>query len=507
MLWLAGCARYQPMPLSDDALRKASTSPSAESLRLEAQQIRHPILHPVELDLDSGLSPDSAGVLAVLLNPTLRADRNRRHLADAQLLQAGLLPNPQLTLNYGWVTGGVTTGAVSPYGFGLSWDITSLITHRAKQNAARAQATSVYLDVAWGEWQTAEAAKTAVYDQVALEAQLAQAREVDDRLAQNLKLTANAFARHERVLLDLAAAESASLDAHLVVLGIQQQIGRQRLVLPRAMGLSPETRLKLRPDLRLPSRLNLPSKEELLNGLEERRLDLLALRRGYDSQEEALRAAVLAQFPKIGLGYSHARDNTNVISDSLDVTADLPIFDRNQGGIATERATRQKLFDEYVSRLYAARFDIVTALDDIAAVTAQIAAAEAALPSLERLVETYRQSVERGNADVLSYYTAVGTLAQKRLSVLKLKQQLIEDRVSLEIASGRFLPDDDRVPATQPATRERISTQPATGTGPTMGVTRNLTTNPTTNPAANPATRPTTDPATILNPTTREAQP
>lgn len=438
---LCSCTRYQPMPLDRDAIQRATSLPETEALRIEARKIQHPILQPVELDFDGGLTPDSAGVLAVLVNPSLRADRARRQIGEAQLLQAGLLPNPQLTANYGLVTGGATLGAVSPYGFGVNWDFTALFPHHAKVEAAQSQLASVNLDLAWTEWQTAEAARIAVYDLVALDSQRAAAEEADAQLANNLKLIRGAFDRHEKVLLDLSAAESASQDAHAVVLGLRQQISQQRLTLLRALGLPPDASVKLRPDIHLPSRLDLPSVEELSGGLEERRLDLLALRKGYESQEQTLRAAVLAQFPKINVGYSHARDNTNVISDGLDLSIDLPIFDRNQGAIATEKATRQKLFDEYVSRLASARFDIATALDDIAAVTVQIAAAERALPGLQRLSETYRLSMEAGNADVLSYYITLNSLAQKRLFVLKLKQQLIEGRIALEIASGRFLPD------------------------------------------------------------------
>ena len=33
---------------------------------------------------------------------------------------------------------------------------------------------------------------------------------------------------------------------------------------------------------------------------------------------------------------------------------DIPLFDRSQGIIATESATREKLFDEYVTRVFQA---------------------------------------------------------------------------------------------------------------------------------------------------------
>src|SRR5207244_1895661 len=125
---------------------------------------------------------------------------------------------------------------------------------------------------------------------------------------------------------------------------------------------------------------------------ESRRLDLLALKSGYESQDATLRAAILAQFPKINLGFSTARDTTDVRTVGFGVTIDIPVFDRNQGVIATETATRQKLLDEYIGRVFAARSDIAVAIASIESLGSQIAAAETALPSLERLVQVYRQA-------------------------------------------------------------------------------------------------------------------
>jgi outer membrane protein TolC len=178
----------------------------------------------------------------------------------------------------------------------------------------------------------------------------------------------------------------------------------------------------------------------LLDNLEQRRLDLLALKRGYDSQEAAIRAAVLSSFPKIGLGINKARDTSNIKTIGPNITIDLPIFDRNQGPIAIEQATRQKLFDEYINRVFEARADIAGILADIDALVRQIALAEDSLPSLNRLAEAYKAAYESGSADVLSYYAAQNDAAKKTIEILKLKQELMEMHVGLEIAAGQYIP-------------------------------------------------------------------
>src|SRR6185436_15653821 len=111
-----------------------------------------------------------------------------------------------------------------------------------------------------------------------------------------------------------------------------------------------------------------------------RRLDLLALKKGYDSQDAVLRAAILAQFPKATLGFNAARDTSDTRTIGLGATIDIPLFDRNQGVIATETATRQKLFDEYAVRVFEARSDVASAVVNIESLNAQLTAAQASLP-------------------------------------------------------------------------------------------------------------------------------
>jgi cobalt-zinc-cadmium efflux system outer membrane protein len=428
------------MPLTAPAVNRALTLPADDVLRARAADIKHPLMRPVKIDLKNGLTPDSAAMLAVIINPSLRAERNRRSVSSAQLMQAQLLPNPTLDFSYDPVTGGNTLGAVNAYSIGPSWEVTSLITHEAKVAAARAETDSVQLDVAWQEWQFAQAAKKAVYDLIALRGLLQETEAVDKQVGEELDLVRKAVDAHQQTMIDLAAAQAAREKAHADYLAARRDFVHQQLLLNEAIGLAPDADVRLAADTSLPSRLDLPPDHELSADLDGRRLDLLALRRGYDSQEQTLRGAVLAQFPRIVLGVHQASDNTGVQSTGFGVTVDLPIFDRNQGNIAIQKATRQQLFDEYTSRIFEARSLIAQTTTDIRSLTDQIAADEEAIPALEELVRTYQQALGQHNVDVLSYYTAQNDLSQKRIDVFKLKQQLMDNQIALEIACGRYLP-------------------------------------------------------------------
>jgi len=95
-----------------------------------------------------------------------------------------------------------------------------------------------------------------------------------------------------------------------------------------------------------------------LDQLPRVRPDLLALKAGYESQEARVRAAILAQFPSLGIGVNRASDTDNVDTIGLSVSLTLPLFSGNRGNIAIERATREQLQEEYRARLAQTRVDV-----------------------------------------------------------------------------------------------------------------------------------------------------
>jgi outer membrane protein, heavy metal efflux system len=428
----AGVARSE-RPFSD---------PVADTIRIPALRIRGPDIPSQIVDFRHGIGPDDAASIALYSNPALRAIRDRRGLAVAQLIQARILPNVVVSYARDYVTGGNTAGAVTAYNLTAGWEFSALVPFLPKQTAARKNLGSVDLDIAWQEWQMAENARTAVYRVVALDAQVARAREGNRGLQESTDAMRQAVDAHEKTVLELAAVESASQDSRATMLTLEQDFERQRLGLNRILGVESQMKVRLRDGLTLPTHLDPPDEHDLLYNIESRRLDLLGLQQGYASQDAVVRAAILAQFPKLSVAFVRAKDNTNVQSSGFNVAVDVPIFDRNQGVIATERATRQRLLDEYNQRVFEARSDIAVAIADIRALNRQVAAAAEALPVLERLVESAQKAREQGNVDVLSYYTARNNLLQKRIQLIKLQEQLLEANTALEIASGRFLPSN-----------------------------------------------------------------
>src|SRR5215469_12849814 len=85
---LAACASYEPLALATHAPLKHKLSE---------------LVHTGIPRIDKPLTVYEVAVLAVENNPDLIATRTQRGVARAQVLEAGLLPNPSITASYGFL--------------------------------------------------------------------------------------------------------------------------------------------------------------------------------------------------------------------------------------------------------------------------------------------------------------------------------------------------------------------------------------------------------------------
>ncbi len=447
---LAGCAspspRSRPRPLTPEAVDAALAPPALSdvgALRLRVPLADRERLPPAPFDLGDGLASDEAAILAVLANPELRAERSRRGVAEAQLLAAGILPNPELSASLEAPVGGSAERTVPGWALGLEWDLAAVLSRGARLDAARAHEREVDLDVAWKEWQVAEGARLHLLRLAVAERRLVAAGRARALRGEGLRASERAVELGVRTATELAEAREALGQARGAQLEARAEREGERIELDRALGLPPDREVALEGGPRAPLRdlldLPLPAAGDLAAGLETRRLDLLALRAGYESQEARLRAAVRSRFPAIRVGLDAARDPENVETAGAGVTIGLPIFDRGQGRMALEAATRDQLFDEYTARLFEARSEVARIAAEIAPLRRRIAAAGAALRPLERQAAIERRAADGGEGDLFAYHQAASAVSAARLERLALERRLADLTVALEIASGREL--------------------------------------------------------------------
>jgi outer membrane protein TolC len=179
----------------------------------------------------------------------------------------------------------------------------------------------------------------------------------------------------------------------------------------------------------------------VIAALPDRRLDLQALRRGYRSQDARVRTQTIRAFPPVVVAAQSGVDGSGLGTLGFNVAIDLPFFDRNQGNIELASTTQEQLYDEYLSRVQSARFEVANALVNLTSIGEQVALLEGYVPSLQTLVQLASQEVGRGNVSLIDMYDLRVRLLTVRLALAQLQQNQFELGVTLDIAAGVLLAD------------------------------------------------------------------
>ncbi len=381
--------------------------------------------------------------VALADNADLRAARAKRGVAQAQLLQSGILPNPSLTGAFLPLISGV--GEVPAWSAGLSQDIKSLVTYRSKRRGERDAVGRVAADMLWQEWQVAGQARQLAVDLIAIRRQQPIAAEALAILSARSAATDRALAAGDTTLIIVAPTRAARQAALTTLQGIDQRELQLRHQLCALLGLAPDAPIPLTGDAALPP-FDPAAIRASLTSLPDRRPDLLALRLGYAAQDEALRQAILTQFPDLVLGASGTRDSGKVINFGPQATIGLPIFDRGQGNIAIARSTREQLRAEYAARLAATTGEVGAVLAEMEQLTRQLALAREGLPQA-RLAAQRAQAARQSSAiDEAAYVDLIATRYAKELDVMTLQLTLMDKQVALLTLAGAGLPQVDTLP-------------------------------------------------------------
>jgi len=447
---LTACATYQTRPL-DQSL---SLAISIDQLRTHTDRSAHPELpqswfrHSV-ITAD-GLDEMEVALLAVLNSPNLRATRAQLSEAGAQLTQAGLLPDPQLAVSADVPTSN-DPSLVTGYSFGLGFDLQSLITRGAKQDAATEHARAVYLNVLWQEWQIIQQARM-LYRRILIEQQQTSMAHKQFLLIKQVWNSHEKALHRGNITLDQARVTLVSLEsARTAWMHSMRQMNTTVHALALLLGLSPEVRLPLTPPLAgIEAIINPPLEAEprasMFAHMAKRRPDLLALQAGYDSQEATVREQILAQVPNLSVGVNRTRDTGNAWAIGPFINLGLPVLSGNRGRIAVARATRQRLHEEYRDRLATAYVQILKLERDQRLVFDEWQALSLRLSKLRKIMSRTEKAFHAGNLDLLAYANMRSAYNTQQAHLLRLEQTLLEQQVAVETLTGTLLPANSTPP-------------------------------------------------------------
>lgn len=424
LLVFSGCATYhsKPLPTATDLAR-------TPALTIPASQFEIPGLKPHSFPTN-GLDETAVVTLAVLNDPELKAARLRAGVAGAQVLEAGLLPDPQ-------VSGDLARSALfTGYSISLGEDLQALITRGAARAAAEAHQRQVNLEILWQEWQVAERARE-LFIQIRADSELQRI------LASARDLSAERYRRDEAAL-EQGDATAATVSPDRVALAdagtnlrqLQLQANQAHYELNQLLGLKPGVQLRLIGG----SKIQPLSREEFqtaVAALPHRRADLLALQAGYQSQEQLLREAVLAQFPAMSAGVDQARsaeEGIHTIGFTVNVT--LPLFNRNRGQIAIQRATRALLYLTYQARLDQTVSEADQVWQATQIMARQLRDLESHLPALKEIALAAKRGYQQGNLDLAAYVNLQSNFLTARADAARLRGSLEQARAALNTLLG-----------------------------------------------------------------------
>lgn len=415
-------------------LRDLSASQTPEGVIEEGQNR--------DFDLSDGLSMNEAAALALEINPSIQAVRQDKGIARGQLAGAGLIPNPDIEIE--WISpldSEEWSGKVSAV-----MDLTGIIVMRgSKRKRAKIHMKEVHWEVADKEWQLIHDVHLAFTDVAYLREALElneQQEKVADRTLKTIK------ARHARgatseLNLVLAQAEVAEIKRQSRGLVGQEKLAAQHLNM--LLGLSPDHVTKLQiPDKPLAYIPLEGEVSDLALHLRERRPDLLAAEQAYLGTAKELDLAKKELLPQVRVGPSYERGEGGD-ARGIDASVEFPLFSWNQGEIKTAKAEREKQKQLYLTAVHRARSQYYSAWTQTETLDAEIKYYfDNVAPRLDRALVLSERSFKQGEVDLLHILALQRQVLQSKREILEKLSDFKRSQIEIRRASGPDGRDEKR---------------------------------------------------------------
>jgi cobalt-zinc-cadmium efflux system outer membrane protein len=354
---LTGCASTSPAPafqeVSQTVKQRGAAGVRWDQNTAEDEQAAKAI----EDLLARELTVDAAVQIALLGSPRLRSTFEELSIAQADLVQAGLLKNPVFTIgSTAW-----DSEHIDPNLFlAVEQDFLDLITLPMRKRVAATQLEVTKLEVGDEMLRLSAEVRSAFYVAQAAEQTTAMQRMVSEAAETSAELARRQHAAGNTNDLALSSELALASQARLALARTEGEAAVAREHLTKLMGIwGKRTGFKIAP--RLPE---LPAAEVPLDRLEslaiEKRLDIGAARREVQSLEYATTLAKTTRwtgFVNVSVEAGRLR-STKKISLGPAVSLEIPLFDQRQGAIARLEAFRRQAENNLQALSVDARSDV-----------------------------------------------------------------------------------------------------------------------------------------------------
>lgn len=413
---LAGCATYQPRPLS----------PADEANKFSARTLTDPVLG--QFIASHGAPevvnhwPPAAWNFQLLTlaawadHPEMAVAQAKLAAAEAALTTAGGRPNP--TIGFSPTYDADALGGISPWtlGFTLDWPIETAGKRGYRIAQAQHAANRARLALAQTAWQVRSRVRRSLTDlEGAMRKQEILARQL---LTQNkavtlleARLKAGDASLTEVQLVRIAAART-ELDGQEA----KKQTNEARIRLADALGVPPDALAGIVFDFALIDQFPKPEeagglrREALLN-----RADVLGALADYDASQSALQLEFAKQYPDLHLGPGYAWDQGEN-KFTLGISLTLPVFNRNRGPIAEAEARRREAAAAFGATQAHVISEVELAFAGYRDALGKLETADALLNRQRQRVHSIERSLTAGAIDRLEFLQAQAELGTNELS-------------------------------------------------------------------------------------------
>jgi len=375
------------------------------------------------IDARDGLNAEEAPLLALLINPRLTSIRKKKGLAMPQLIQAGVLAPIGLIADK------------APAG--RSWlppERLELAMEEVRAMGGKsAQKNSIDIEVSWLEWQTLEYTKFHLYRQVISRRVIEMLRRIQNVYKDIYKATSEA--RVQRLYPKLhgtAKLGYKKMKQSMKIAGDKLSFGR--VGIDHALGLPTYLEVPLENDMSLSIPGDLPPLKALTEGLNDRRIDLVALQKGIKDKDVPMMNYIHSRFARINLFIPFKTRAQWLDTATAHIAIDMPMFSGGLGVNIVEGANGKRLYKGLQKRIKMSKADITELLKGVGFIREELDKIDKTLPIL---IKEAKERDGKGNA--VEALKAKKTLMAVRLMRLRLRGRLLDALVALEADSGRIL--------------------------------------------------------------------
>ena len=395
-------------------------------------------------DASVPLSAETAVAAALARSPAIRAKVEEVARSRAELVQAGLLPNPILSLSLGFPIAGADGGTT--ISASLVQNFAAILSSGRRKDAATADLEQSVLELSDEAIAGAAEART-LHARVVFSDQAAALADENTGLVQrSLDLTQRRMDAGEASRLDVNRVRVLLLQAQVEASQLRSEADEARRELLLQMGMpEADASFAVLPDAELASEF--PDERVVIAAAASQRLDVAAAVAAANAAASRAGLAERSRFDvEAGADYERDEDGRDTLGPSLDVP--IPIFDTGDARIAAARAeAREAAFHAQAVRQQAigqARGAWVRARADAA--SAATFAAEIVNLADDNL-QLAQRAYDAGEEDLTVLLETQRARISAKLELLRLRERAATSRIELGRAVGGTPPAPSSLPA------------------------------------------------------------